>query len=633
MCGIVGALSYSNRSFKVTEPYLVRMQNEIRHRGPDGSGIWCSKGGNIGFGHRRLAIIDLSDKAAQPMCNEDGTIWITYNGEIYNHLELRRELEVKGNHRWQSDHSDTEVIIHAFEQWGIECVHRLRGMFAFAVWDGRNRCLYLVRDRLGIKPLYYSIQNDRIVFASEIKAILKDPDFSASVNEEALFHYLSFLTVPAPNTMFNDVFKLQAGTWLKVQDNGKRQQNTYWDVLDHVRPFDGGVSDAAIASHLLSELRTSVHLRKISDMPVGVFLSGGVDSSTNTALFSENESGPVKTFSVGYDASYASYANELDQARYVSQFVGTEHYETILSADDFLSFLHHMAYLQDEPIADPVCVPLYYVSQLARASGVSVCQVGEGADELFLGYPAWKTIHFLERLNAIPVPALLKHAGLLGLKLIGREARLSYEWLQRGSRKVPIFWGGAEAFTHNQKIRLLSHRLRNRFGTYSSWDALRPIYKTFTDKAVQATHYNWMSYLDLRLRLPELLLMRVDKMTMGVSLEARVPFLDHKFVELAMSIPEQIKIRNGRLKHILKLAVRGVIPDSIINRRKQGFGAPIHEWIVDKLGRTAKYEIKEVCSTTDFFDENEINTVLARGDGFQIWILLNFALWWKTFCK
>jgi asparagine synthase (glutamine-hydrolysing) len=609
------------------------MQNEIRHRGPDGSGIWCSKSGNIGFGHRRLAIIDLSDKAAQPMCNEDGTIWITYNGEIYNHLELRRELERKGTHIWQTDHSDTEVIIHAFEEWGIECVHRLRGMFAFAVWDGRNRCLYLVRDRLGIKPLYYSIKNDRIVFASEIKAILKDPDFSPSVNEEALFHYLSFLTVPAPNTMFNDIFKLPAGTWLKVQENGKRQQFTYWDVLDHIRPFDGGVSDAAIASSLLSELRTSVQLRKISDMPVGVFLSGGIDSSTNTVLFSENENGSVKTFSVGYDASYPSYVNELDQARYVSQFVGTEHCEAILSADDFLSFLYQMAYLQDEPIADPVCVPLYYVSRLARASGVSVCQVGEGADELFLGYPAWKTIHFLERLNAIPLPTFFKHAGLLGLKLAGRETRLAYEWLQRGSRKLPIFWGGAEAFTHNQKIRLLSHRLRSRFETYSSWDALRPIYKIFTDKAIQATHYNWMSYLDLRLRLPELLLMRVDKMTMGVSLEARVPFLDHKFVELAMSIPEQIKIRNGRLKHILKLAVRGVIPDSIINRKKQGFGAPIHEWIVGKLGRTAKCEITEVCSKSDFFDEDEINSVLARGDGFQIWILLNFALWWKTFCK
>lgn len=633
MCGIVGALTYSNRSFKVTETFLLRMQNEIRHRGPDGSGIWCSQSGNIGFGHRRLAIIDLSDKAAQPMCNEDGTIWITYNGEIYNHVELRRELEDIGTHAWQTDHSDTEVIIHAFEQWGIEFIHRLRGMFAFALWDGRNRCLYLVRDRLGIKPLYYSMQNDRIVFASEIKAILKDPDFAPSVNEEALFHYLSFLTVPAPKTMFEDILKLPAGTWLKVQEDGKRQQFTYWDVLDHVRPFDGNISDDAIASHLLSELRTSVQLRKISDMPVGVFLSGGIDSSTNTALFSEDEGGPVKTFSVGYDDSYASYANELDQARYVSQFVGTEHYEVILSADDFLSFLYQMAYLQDEPIADPVCVPLYYVSRLARASGVSVCQVGEGADELFLGYPAWKTIHLLERLNAIPLPALIKHAGLLGLKLVGRETRLSYEWLQRGSRKVPIFWGGAEAFTHHQKIRLLSQRLRSRFDKYSSWDALRPIYKTFTDKAIQATPYNWMSYLDLKLRLPELLLMRVDKMTMGVSLEARVPFLDHKFVELAMSIPDQVKIRNGRLKHILKLAVRGVIPDSIINRRKQGFGAPIHEWIIGKFGRTAKGEIKAICSETDFFDEDEINRVLARGDGFQIWILLNFALWWKTFCK
>ena len=372
-------------------------------------------------------------------------------------------------------------------------------------------------------------------------------------------------------------------------------------------------------------------LRKVSDVPVGVFLSGGIDSSTNTKLFSEDENRAVKTFSVGYDGSYPSYSNELNQARYLSQLVGTDHYETILGVDDFLSFLDKMAFLQDEPIGDPVCIPLYYVSRLAKETGVSVCQVGEGADELFLGYPAWKMIHFLQRMNCLPVPDFIKRAGLLALKIAGRENRLSYEWLQRGLNKAPIFWGGAEAFTHNQKMKLFAHRLRRQFSDYSSWEALKPIYQSFLKKAAMPTPYDWMSYLDLKLRLPELLLMRVDKMTMGVSLEARVPFLDHKIVELAMSIPESVKIQNGRLKHILKLAVDDILPNQILNRKKQGFGAPIHEWIVGKLGLTAKVEINRVCSETDFFDRQEIDRLLNNGDGRQIWILLNFALWWKTF--
>lgn len=631
MCGIVGAFSFSNSSFKVTDPYLQRMRDVLDHRGPDGAGIWCSEDRRVGFGHRRLAIIDISENARQPMCNEDGTVWITYNGEIYNHMELRKELTRFGTHHWKTDHSDTEVILHAYEEWGIDFIHRLRGMFAFALWDGNKKCVYVVRDRLGIKPLYYSLQNNRFVFASEIKAILLDPGIIASVNEQALFHYMSFLTVPAPETMFKNILKLPAGTWMKVDEDGQREHHTYWDVLDHTFKLPKNISEQEIASLLLDELKTSVRLRKISDMPVGVFLSGGVDSSTNTALFSENEQNVVKTFSVGYDNSYTSYKNELSYARHVSQLAGTDHYETILKVDDFLSFLNKMAYLQDEPIGDPVCVPLYYVAKLARDKGVSVCQVGEGADELFLGYPAWKTIHLLEKLNRIPLPRFFKNAGLYGLKISGREHRLSYEWLRRGTSKMPIFWGGAEAFTHNQKVRLLSKRLKKYFNDYSSWAVLQPIHQTFLTKAPSPTPYNWMSYLDLRLRLPELLLMRVDKMTMGVSLEARVPFLDHKIVELAMSIPENAKIRNGRLKHILKVAVKDTLPQSIIDRKKQGFGAPIHEWVVGNLGKTAHREIKDVCSATDFFDLNEIEIVLKHGDGFHTWILLNFALWWKTY--
>ena len=296
MCGIVGALVFDKSSFRVSEPYISRMRDVMTHRGPDGAGVWIAADGRVGLGHRRLSIIDLSEAATQPMCNEDGTVWVSFNGEIYNHAEIRRELECTGGHRWKTDHSDTEVILHAFEQWGIECLQKFRGMFALAIWDAGARELWLVRDRIGIKPLYYSIHHKRMTFASEIKALLQDPDQPRAVHEEAFFHYLSFLTTPVPQTLFEGIRKLPGGTWLRVKEDGTITERRYWDVWDHTTPLIG-VSEDEIAARLLSELRTAVKLRKVSDVPVGVFLSGGIDSSTNAALFSEGETRPVMTFS------------------------------------------------------------------------------------------------------------------------------------------------------------------------------------------------------------------------------------------------------------------------------------------------------------------------------------------------
>ncbi len=276
MCGIVGTLSFDNSRFGVTESYIVSMRDTMIHRGPDGAGVWVSRDRRIGLGHRRLSIIDLSQTANQPMCNEDGCLWVAFNGEIYNHVEIRRELERIGGHSWKTDHSDTEVILHAFEQWGIDCIQRFRGMFAIALWDSRKRELWLIRDRIGVKPLYYSIHHGRIVFASEIKALLKDPEQTRQVNERGFFHYLSFLTVPAPDTLFAGIHKLPGGTWLRVRTDGGIEQRRYWDVLDHTVPLDG-VSEEEIAERLLAELRTAVKLRKVSDVPVGVLLSGGID--------------------------------------------------------------------------------------------------------------------------------------------------------------------------------------------------------------------------------------------------------------------------------------------------------------------------------------------------------------------
>ncbi|OGJ67190.1 asparagine synthase (glutamine-hydrolyzing) [Candidatus Peribacteria bacterium RIFCSPLOWO2_02_FULL_51_10] len=630
MCGIAGALVFEESEYRITRSLIESMRDTMVHRGPDGAGLWISPNGKVGLGHRRLSIIDLSETAAQPMSNEDGNLQIVFNGEIYNHAEIREELEKTGRHTWKTNHSDTEVILHAFEEWGIDCLHRFRGMFAIALWDEKQGDLWLIRDRIGVKPLYYSVHNSRVTFASEIKALLKDPDQKRAVNEEALFHYLSFLTTPAPQTLFEGINKLQCGTWLRINRAGEIVEHRYWDVLDHTKSTVG-LSDEDAAKQILAELRTAVRLRKVSDVPVGVFLSGGIDSSTNAALFSEGEGGQVKTFSIGYEGEYRSYQNELQYAKRVADEVGAEYHEKLLKIDDLIDFLPRMVHLQDEPIADPVCVPVYYVSKLARDNGVIVCQVGEGADELFWGYPGWKTSLQLQRYNDLPIPNFFKTIGLAGMRLLKRELSFSYEWLRRGSVNQPIFWGGAEAFTETHKKRLLSPRLRKKFADRTSWEAIRPIRERFEAKAKVPSHLNWMTYLDLNLRLPELLLMRVDKMSMGVSLEGRVPFLDHKLVELAMSLPEEMKTRQGILKYILKKAVRGVIPDEIIDRKKQGFGVPVYEWFFDRLGNEIRRELDEFCGKTDFFDRDEVFRLIEEGKTAQVWYLFNFALWWKEY--
>lgn len=632
MCGIVGALALQSDAPPITAGYIEAMRDAIAHRGPDGAGTWIAPDGRIGFGHRRLAIVDLSDAAAQPMSVADGQVWVTYNGEIYNHADIRRELEATGRHRFRTDHSDTEVLLRAYLEWGADCLSHFRGMFAFALWDGRSRKLWLVRDRIGIKPLYYSIHHGRLVFASEIKALLRDPEQRRAINEEGLFHYLSFLTTPGPETLFAGIRKLAAGCWLSVDADGRIEERRYWDALDVPVGFEG-VSDETIAEGLIEELRTAVRLHKVGDVPVGVFLSGGIDSSTNAALFAEDAAGRVKTFSIGYDSDYGSYQNELGYARDVANRLGAEHRELRLTQKHLTDFLPRMVSLQDEPIADPVCVPVYYVSKLARDAGVVVAQVGEGADELFCGYPNWRRALRLQRLNdALPLSRAIGRLGAFGLACIGRSGQ-AYDWAGRAAAGQPLFWGGAEAFPHEQKFRLLSARLRQRFTGRSSWEVIEPIWRRYQEKRPGRVGLDWMTYLDLNFRLPELLLMRVDKMSMGVSLEGRVPFLDHRFVEYAMGISETVKTRHGVLKYILKKSVRNLIPDAVIDRPKQGFGVPVHEWLLSGLGDHVRDTLEEFMAGTDLLDPVAVRGLMAQGGNVNVWNLLNLALWWKTYIR
>ncbi len=629
MCGIAGIVKMESGS-PVSGPLLSRMRDTMHHRGPDDAGLWLSEDGRVGLAFRRLAIVDLSAKANQPMSNEDGSLRVVFNGEIYNHAEIRRELEKLGGHQWRTDHSDTEVILHGFEQWGIEFLERLRGMFAIALWDARRRELWLIRDRVGIKPLYYSIHSGKLAFASEIKALLEDPEQKRAVDEDAFFHYLSFLVTPAPDTLFAGIKKLPAGSWMRMREGGQIHCERYWDPLAKAQPRPN-ITEEEASEELMVRLRDAVRLRKESDVPVGVFLSGGIDSSTNTVLFSEGETKPVETFTVGYDREYQSYTNELQYARQIAGKVGARHHEVIIRQQDALDFVPRMVELQDEPIADPVCIPVYFVSKLARDRGVIVCQVGEGADELFCGYPFWDDVLTKQRKFGRAGMEMVNAGLMAGLKLVGHERSLFYEQLRRARAGQPIFWGGAESLSQRGKELLLSPRLLRQYRGRTSWDYIGTVHRRFTELSWEKSPLHWMTYLDLNLRLPELLLMRVDKMSMGASIECRVPFLDHKFVEFALSLPQNLVYRPGQAKALLKNAVKGILPPEIIHRPKQGFGVPITEWFVDMMGDEVRAALRAFARETDYFNPAEIEEIIRRRRTTQMWYLYNFVLWWKRY--
>jgi len=632
MCGIAGCIVFNGSSYRISDVQLTKMRDSMIHRGPDGAHNWISEDLKVGLAHRRLSIIDLSEASNQPFCNKSETIFLVFNGEIYNHAEIRNELISLGVNTWKTSHSDTEVIVNAYEYWGIDFLHKLRGDFAIGMWDTRLEELFLIRDRVGVKPLYYTIINDRIIFASEIKAILQEKDVPRKVNEKGLFHYLSFLTVQAPETLFDGIFKLAAGTYLRFSKDGVKTEVRYYDVLDHTDRVINAMDDELVSSKILQELRKAVHFRQVSDVPVGVFLSGGIDSSTNTALFSEN-SDSVRSFSIGYDTDYKTYSNELEYARLVADRFHAEHHERILNEKDLINFLPEMVDLQDEPLADPVCIPVYYVSELARKNGVTVCQVGEGADELFFGYKTWGRILQVHKLNRLPVPRILKHILSFLMRKFNKSESIYYEYLQRALRQEPIFWTGSEAFTDNEKKKLLSNRLVNKFKGTTSYDVVKPYWEHYCLKANKCDTINWMAYMDLNLRLPELLLMRVDKMSMGVSLEARVPFLDHNVVELSLSIQGDRKYKKSIYKSLLKQAVRGLIPDEVINRKKQGFGAPIGDWYQSNLGEDAYKTLKEFCNSTDYLNWVEVEKLLKCDQASKTWPLLNLALWYNHYIR
>jgi asparagine synthase (glutamine-hydrolysing) len=630
MCGFVGIFRIGSSESSIDSSVLTRMRDTMVHRGPDDAGIFVSPQQEIGLAHRRLSIIDLSPDARQPMSNQDESLWIVFNGEIYNHAEIRQELEASGL-KFKTDHSDTEVILQGYAAWGEKVLSKLRGMFSFVIWDKKRGRLWMVRDRIGVKPLYYTFHNGFLLFASEIKALLAFPGIKPKVHEQALYDFLTFLVSPAPQTLFDGIFKLPAAHALTINKSGPQQVHRYWN------PFHGHASLNSHSedewSHMIREqLKESIRYRMVSDVNFGVFLSGGIDSSANTAFMAELMNQPVDTFTVGFKEGPQEF-NEMAYAKKMVDRHHTRHHEIMIGSEDMMQFLPKLIYHQDEPIADPVCVPLYHLSKLAKDNGTTVCQVGEGSDEMFCGYPYWATMMKWQQMadTARPIPQFLKKAlyGVArGLSVPFWKTYRQMDLLRRLSGNEPMFWGGAEAFQQTHKSRLLSPQFRKRLGSVSSARPIQNIHNEFLQDAPKETDVlQWMAYLDLRLRLPELLLMRVDKMTMATSVESRVPFLDHKFVEMAMMIPKSIKYKNQTLKYILKKALEPVLPHDVIYRKKQGFGAPVNAWFQDRLGRWATQKILDFAKRTDIFDRDRLENFLAWDHTQRNWFLLNFVLW------
>ncbi|HEU4597526.1 MAG TPA: asparagine synthase (glutamine-hydrolyzing) [Pyrinomonadaceae bacterium] len=643
MCGICGVWEYGAASGGVGLALVEGMRDTMAHRGPDDAGAQLFDEGRLGLGHRRLSIVDLSPAGHNPMRGcAPRDVWTVFNGEIYNHAELRAELE-RGGHAYIS-RTDTETLLHLYEERGTDFVHAIEGDYGIALWDGKAEQLVLVRDRVGVKPLYFYQRDGRFIFASEIKAILAHPAVTAEVDEEALYHYLSFLTTPAPRTLFRDIRKLPAGHVLVLNRDGEARITQYWDALPPKASEASRASDAEHRAEILRLLRASIKKRMMADVPFGVFLSGGVDSSANVALMAEQMSRPVRTYTVAF--SDHEELNELDAARQIARRFGTEHQEILIGEEEMRRFLPELIFHQDEPIADPVCVPLYYVSKLARDDGTVVVQVGEGADEIFSGYDKYvRYLRIQERFwrHAERVPrAARRAASAVARPLMEKtvKQRMAIELVRRLGADESLFWGSAIVFDETLKPRVLSREMRARHIGLSSYDVVREYQEQIARARPASDFLARMTYLELKLRLPELLLMRVDKITMATSVEARVPFLDHHLVEYALSLSRALKVEGASGKHVLKRALEDVLPHDVLYRPKRGFGAPIRGWL--RGGDAAlldEHLLNSPLRRRAFFDYAFVARLVeehrrgARDWSFHLWALLNLSLWYERWIK
>jgi asparagine synthase (glutamine-hydrolysing) len=623
MCGICGKFVFDPAA-SVSVSLLRSMADTIRHRGPDDEGFYVS--GPVGLGFRRLSIIDLNG-GHQPLSNEDGTIWIVFNGEIYNYQELRAYLVAKG-HTFKT-RTDTEVIVHLYEDLGEACVERLRGMFAFAIWDQRQKSIFLARDRVGIKPLYYAASPTSVVFASEIKALLADPELKPEIRPAMIDRFLTFDYLPGEETLFKNIYKLSPGFSITFR-GGKSQRRQYWDL--HFSSSSISLDQAE--SELDALLDETVRLHMISDVPVGFLLSGGVDSTAMLAFAQGKTTQPLSSYTIGFADSQV--ADERPYARIAAQHFDSEHHETTITARDFADFLPQYVWHMEEPVCEPPAIALYYVSKLAK-DFVKVLISGEGGDEAFAGYSNYRSILWLERLKRLP--KALHPLLPLALRALRRFAK------PEAYAKAAQFLNGRLVDCYYGRTSDPSRFFNAHWNQFYSGDFAAMVDKRFSTRPAsrylsdgdQGGPLNKMLYVDTKTWLPDDLLVKADKMTMANSIELRVPLLDHKILEFAASLPANFKVRMFTTKHIAKKTLGGRVPPEILRRKKAGFPVPYEAW----LRRDLKDWVRNILldnktSNRGYFQTGAVENLLSRdfttgGFSKEIFKLTVLELWHREF--
>ncbi len=622
MCGITGIISDDAVLGSLSS--LTAMTDAIQHRGPDDSGYYKTtdeRGRFVGMGHRRLSIIDV-DSGKQPISNEDETVFLVFNGEIYNFQELRSTLVEKG-HVFKTL-SDSEVIVHAYEEYGEQCVSHFRGMFAFAIWNDVKKTLYLARDRFGKKPLFYSIRNDSLLFASEIKSLNAVLDLRDEINTSVIPDYLAYRYVPGPDTLYNDIYKLSPGAYA-TYCNGVLQEHSYYLPPDRNRYHRStNATDDEAVEKFLGILRESVKLRMISDVPFGAFLSGGIDSTAIVALMSEISSYPVKTFSVGFDESNYS---ELKYAETVAKHFGTDHHELTVTHEELIEHLPALIRFRDAPVSEPSDIPIYLLA-LEAGKSVKMVLTGEGSDEILGGYPK----HVFERYAKYYqlVPKAVRHlliepmVKVLPYKFRRAKTALCTLGIEDPTERLPR-WFGALSSSDSERLFAAEYDHKVRSNKPSPF---------LVDK--EASALRKILYFDQTSWLPDNLLERGDRMTMAASIEARMPFMDHHMAGYVSTLPDRFRVRGRTTKWILREAMKGLVPDEILNRPKVGFRLPVNEWFRGPMKDYLYDNLIGVSSISkDFYKQDFLEKLLREhANGRQnnekvLWTLLNLELWLK----
>ncbi len=623
MCGICGKLNFA-RDAAVSPELVKAMADTIRHRGPDDDGYHVS--GQVGLGFRRLSIIDLS-RGHQPLSNEDGTIWIVFNGEIYNYQELRAFLLGRG-HSFTTQ-TDTEVIVHLYEEMGVQCLEKLRGMFAFAIWDENARSLFLARDRVGIKPLYYSLTDSSLVFGSEIKAILTDPTVSREIDIEIVDRFLTFLYLPGEETLLKSIRKLAPGTYLQVK-NGHAEVRRYWDLRFSKpanRPDLQKTEEA-----LLDLLAETVKLHMIADVPVGVLLSGGVDSTGVLSFAAGLTDKPTSSYTVGF--SDPGVADERPFASLAASRFGSQHHEMTISAAEFASFLPRYVWHMEEPVCEPPAIAMYFVSRLARQF-VTVLLSGEGGDEAFAGYNNYRNIVWLERLKSIVSPFQGLASDFLGA--VGSHLPRIAKYAPMMRSQFPEYYYSRTSTPLGYPGNGLGSLYRAEFQAALNRErAIEPVRKLFANVVGENT-LDQMLYIDTKTWLPDDLLIKADKMTMANSLELRVPLLDHRVLEFAAGLPSDFKLRRFTTKYLLKRTLEKRVPQEILRRKKVGFPVPYERWLREDCRDTTRDLLLDRKTLgRGYFEKTSIERLLAanRENGSYpkvVFSLLTLELWHRAF--